>query len=334
MKPSKNRPKIVAIGGGTGLSTMLRGLKQFTTDITAVVTVADNGGGSGVLRQEMKILPPGDIRNCILALANTEPIMEKLLQYRFTEGSLTGQSFGNLFLAAMTGICGNFEEAVQRMSEVLAVTGKVLPVTKQDIQLCAHLKNGEIICGESEIVEKSKESRIPIKDVFLSPSNPEPLYEVLEAIEHADAVILGPGSLYTSIIPNLLVKEVPEVLQRTKAIKIYISNIMTQPGETDGFDLLRHIRELERYGGKGIINYVVANTDEIPEELLKGYHEDGADIVKWDMDSVMKEEFQIVGASVLKVYPERGLVRHDPQKLARVVVDIITQNNNSSCGGE
>lgn len=334
MNISKTMPKIVAIGGGTGLSTMLRGLKRFTTDITAVVTVADNGGGSGVLRQEMKMLPPGDIRNCILALANTEPIMEKLLQYRFKEGSLTGQSFGNLFLAAMTGICGNFEEAVQRMSEVLAVTGKVLPVTKQDIQLCAELKNGEIICGESEIVEKSKESRIPIKNVYLSPSNPEPLYEVLEAIEHADAIILGPGSLYTSIIPNLLVKEVPEALQRTKAIKIYISNIMTQPGETDGFDLLRHIKELERYGGKGIINYVVANTDEVPEDLLKGYLEDGADVVKWDMDSIMKEGFHLVEASVLKAYPERGLVRHDPRKLAQVVVDIITGNTNNSCGGE
>jgi uncharacterized cofD-like protein len=327
-------PKIVAIGGGTGLSTMLRGLKKFTSGITAVVTVADNGGGSGVLRQEMKMLPPGDIRNCILALANTEPIMEKLLRYRFKEGSLTGQSFGNLFLAAMTGICGNFEEAVQRMSEVLAVTGKVLPVTKQDIQLCAKFKNGEIICGETQIVEKSKESHVPIKDVYLYPPNPEPLYEVLEAIKSADAIILGPGSLYTSIIPNLLVKEVPEALQSTKAIKIYIGNVMTQPGETDGFDLLMHIRELEQYGGKGIIDYVIANTEPIPKELLKVYHEDGADVVKWETDFSKQNGFHIVGAPVLKVYSDRGLVRHDPKKLAQIVIDIITQNTKNSCGGE
>lgn len=334
MNSLKQKPKIVAIGGGTGLSTMLRGLKNITSDITAIVTVADNGGGSGVLRQEMKILPPGDIRNCILALANTEPIMNKLLQYRFKEGSLTGQSFGNLFLAAMTGICGNFEEAVQRMSEVLAVTGKVLPVTKQDIQLCAKLKNQEIICGETEIVERSKEIHVPIEEVFLSPRNPEPLVEVLKAIHSADAVILGPGSLYTSIIPNLLVKEIPEALQSAKGIKIYIGNVMTQPGETDGFDLLRHIEELEHYGGKNIIDYVIVNTDQIPQELLKVYYEDGAQEIKWDKKSVPKKDFKVIESSVLKIYEDRNLVRHDPLKLARVVENIILENSKYSCGGE
>lgn len=334
MNSLKKEPKIVAIGGGTGLSTMLRGLKKFTSHITAVVTVADNGGGSGVLRQEMKMLPPGDIRNCILALANTEPVMEKLLQYRFKEGSLSGQSFGNLFLAAMTGICGNFEEAVQRMSEVLAVTGKVLPVTKQDVQLCAKLRDGEIICGETEIVERSKETNTPIKEVYLSPKNPEPLFEVLEAIENADAVILGPGSLYTSIIPNLLVKKVPEALQRSKAIKIYIGNVMTQPGETDGFDLLKHIEEIEYYGGKDIIDYVIINTEVIPKNLLEIYHEDGAEEIKYDIESIKNKGLNVVLAPVLKVYSDRNLVRHDPTKLAKTVIDIIVRDRKISCGGE
>jgi len=334
MSGLKMEPKIVAIGGGTGLSTMLRGLKKFTPNITAVVTVADDGGGSGILRQEMKMLPPGDIRNCILALANTEPIMQKLLQYRFKEGSLTGQSFGNLFLAAMTGICGNFEEAVQRMSEVLAVTGKVLPVTKQDVQLCAKLRDGEVICGESEIVEKSKESHVRIKEVYLYPEKPEPLFEVLEEIKNADAVILGPGSLYTSIIPNLLVDKVPEVLLQSKAIKIYISNIMTQPGETDDFDLLMHIEELRKYGGKDIIDYVVANTENIPEDLLKIYHEDRSKEVKWDKETVKDKEFKIIDAPLLRVYPDRKLVRHDPTKLAKVVMNIIINNYKGSYGGE
>lgn len=331
---SNDELKIVAIGGGTGLSTMLRGLKKFTTKITAVVTVADNGGGSGVLRQEMKILPPGDIRNCILALANTEPIMEQLLEYRFKEGRLTGQSFGNLFLAAMTGICGNFEEAVQRMGEVLAVKGKVLPVTKQDVQLCAVLKDGETICGEAEIVEKCKENQMPIKEVYLSPKNPEPLFEVLKAIESADAVILGPGSLYTSILPNLLVKKVPEAIQKTKAIKIYIGNVMTQPGETDGFDLLMHINELEHYGGKGIVDYVIANKDSIPKELLEKYYDDGAQEILCDREVIVKRGFKLIEASVLKIYDDRRLIRHNPEKLAKVVMDVIINQCKHTCGGE
>ncbi|WP_058486724.1 gluconeogenesis factor YvcK family protein [Defluviitalea phaphyphila] len=327
-------PKIVAIGGGTGLSTMLSGLKKFTSNITAVVTVSDNGGGSGILRQEMNILPPGDIRNCILALANTEPVMERLLQYRFKEGSLKGQSFGNLFLAAMTGISKNFEEAVQKMSEVLAVTGKVLPVTKQDVQLCAKLGNGEIICGETEIVERSKKVKTSIKEIYLYPKKPEPLFEVLDAIENADAIILGPGSLYTSIIPNLLVKKVPEAIQNSKAIKIYIGNVMTQPGETDGFDLLNHIEELEKYGGENIIDYVIINTETIPKELLDIYKEEGAEAVKYDIKAIKNKGFSIVLAPVLKIYSDKKLVRHNSYKLAKVVMEIIIKHKEFSCGGE
>ena len=224
-------PKIVAIGGGTGLSNMLRGLKYYTSNITAVVTVADDGGGSGELRDDLGILPPGDIRNCIMALADTEPLMENLLQYRFTEGKLKNQSFGNLFLAAMDGISNNFEEAVQKMSSVLAVTGRVMPVTLDNIVLKAKLKNGTIVEGESNIPKRVIEMNSSIEKVFLEPKNAKALKEAVEAIKEADAIILGPGSLYTSVIPNLLINDITSEIQKSDAIKLYVSNIMTQRGE-------------------------------------------------------------------------------------------------------
>ena len=196
-------PKIVVIGGGTGLSTMLRGLKYYTSNITAIVTVGDDGGGSGTLREDLGILPPGDIRNCILALADTEPLMEDLLQYRFKDGTLKGQSFGNLFLAAMDGISDNFEDAVQKMSSVLAVTGKVLPVTLDDMQLEAILENGNKVVGESQIPVEALNQKSKIKKLMINPENAEPLKDALDAIKEADAIVIGPGSLYTSIIPNL-----------------------------------------------------------------------------------------------------------------------------------
>ena len=215
-------PKIVVIGGGTGLSTMLRGLKLYTNNITAIVTVGDDGGGSGKLRADLGMLPPGDIRNCILALADTEPIMEDLLQYRFTEGTLKGPSFVNLFLAAMDGISDNFEAAVQKMSSVLAVTGKVLPVTLDDMKLIAELENGNIVEGESIIPDEVIKQKSKIKNLKIEPEKAKPLLDALMAISEADAIVMGPGSLYTSIIPNLLVEDIAECINKSDAIKIYI----------------------------------------------------------------------------------------------------------------
>lgn len=223
-------PKIAAIGGGTGLSTMLRGLKKYTDRLTAIVTVADDGGGSGVLRREMGILPPGDVRQCMQALANTEPVMEQLLGYRFPEGQLKGQSFGNLLLAALNGMAGSFEEAVAMMGQVLAISGRVLPVTNADVQLEAVFENGARVVGESHIFNAKKQQDCRIHHVSLVPEHPKALPDALRAISEADLILLGPGSLYTSVIPNLLVDGVADTIRASHAQKFYICNIMTQGG--------------------------------------------------------------------------------------------------------
>ncbi len=317
-------PKIVAIGGGTGLSTMLRGLKLFSSNITAIVTVADDGGGSGMLRQDLGMLPPGDIRNCILALADTEPIMERLLQYRFTDGVLKGQSFGNLFLAAMDGISKSFEEAVHRMSDVLAVTGNVLPVTLDDVRICAELEDGTVICGESNIGKHNSTHPGRIKRLFMEPEDPKPLKEALDAISEADVLVLGPGSLYTSVIPNLLVKGICEAIKNnTNAVKVYVCNIMTQPGETENYTVSDHIAALERHSYKGIVDYCIVNNAEIPEDLKKNYAEDGAGAVAIDMDSVSKSGIKLICGDYLSV--KNNLVRHDPEKLAGAIIDLVAE---------
>lgn len=322
-------PKIVAIGGGTGLSTMLRGLKAFSSNITAVVTVADDGGGSGVLRQELGMLPPGDIRNCILALADTEPLMEQLLQYRFKEGKLKGQSFGNLFLAAMDGISSSFEEAVKRMSDVLAVTGRVLPVTLRDVTLCAELEDGTIVCGESQIGKHSTFNKSRIKRVYMEPADAEPLDEVIDAIYQADAVVLGPGSLYTSIIPNLLVKGIYSAVKASDALKIYVCNVMTQPSETEQYTVYDHIKALEYHSCPGIVDVCIVNNSFIPEDLREKYHMDGADQVKIDRDKIVEAGIRLIEGDYASL--KNNLVRHDPQKLAQAVINTILENKGY-CG--
>lgn len=311
---------IVIIGGGTGLSVVLRGLKNITPNITAIVTMADDGGGSGKLREDLGMLPPGDIRSCILSLANTEPIMEKLLQYRFGEGELKGQSFGNLFLAAMNGICGNFENAVKEMANVLAVTGQVLPMTIETVDLSAKLKNGMIVNGESKIPHGAMVFDSEIEEIFLQPTQVKPLNQSLDAIKNADIVILGPGSLYTSVIPNLLVEGIKEAIIDSKAKCIYLPNVMTQPGETTGYDVVDHIKAIERHTGLELIDEIIVNSELIPDDVLEQYILEGANQVLLDekqKQSLKQCNIEIIEAEFIEV--NKGYIRHDALKLSEII---------------
>ena len=321
MIKENNEAKVVVIGGGTGLSTMLRGLKQYTSHITAIVTVGDDGGGSGKLREDLGMLPPGDIRNCILALADTEPLMEDLLQYRFTEGSLKGQCFGNLFLAAMAGISENFEDAVQKMSSVLAVKGKVLPVTLDDMKLIAELEYGEIIEGESKIPSEVIVRKTRIKKIAIKPIDAKPLEEAIKAINNADVIIMGPGSLYTSIIPNLLVKGIPEAICKSPAKKVYISNVMTQPGETDGFKVSNHLKVLMDYGVAENIDYVIANNGIIPPDIKEKYARENAELVVLDYENISNLNVNVIEADLIKI--TKRYVKHNAEKLAELIMKNI-----------
>lgn len=314
-------PKIVAIGGGTGLSTLLRGLKTYTSNITAIVTVADDGGGSGILRNDLGMLPPGDIRNCILALANTEPIMESLMQYRFKEGSLRGQSFGNLFIAALNDICGGFDNAIKEISNVLAVTGKVVPVTLEDITLFAELDDGTVIKGESQIPIKQISCNKRIRRAYLEPANCEAMPEAIKAIREADAVILGPGSLYTSLIPNLMVNGVVDALCEASAMKIYVCNIMTQQGETLGYKLSDHINVINDHAKHDIIEYAIVNSGEIPEDLALKYMDEYAKPVEVDWENVEYGGIKIVEGNFVSI--AKNYLRHEYNALAECIINLI-----------
>lgn len=320
-------PKIVAIGGGTGLSTMLRGLKRYTSNITAIVTVGDDGGGSGALREDLGILPPGDIRNCILALAETEPLMKELLQYRFKEGRLLNQSFGNLFLAAMDGISGSFEEAVKKMSDVLAVTGKVLPVTLEDMVLKATLKNGNIVKGESIIPKKVIEQKSPIDRLEIEPEDSKALNEAIEALNEADAIVIGPGSLYTSIIPNLLVKDITDSIIKSKAIKIYVSNVMTQPGETDDYLLEDHIQAIYKHSSNKSIDYAIINSSGISRELKEKYLEKQSIPVCYSENIEEILNLKIIFGDIIST--DNNYLRHSPEKLANIIINLIKKEKLS-----
>ena len=316
-------PKVVAIGGGTGLSILLRGLKKFTSNITAIVTVADDGGGSGKLREDLGMLPPGDIRSCILALANTEPTMEKLLQYRFTEGTLKGQKFGNLFIAAMNEIYGSFEKAIKETCNVLAVTGKVLPMTLEDVTLCAVLENGDVFKGESCIPINAIKAGSRIDYIYMEPKISYPLEESVEAINEADIIVLGPGSLYTSVIPNLLVNNIVDTIYKAKAPKVYIANIMTQPGETDGYDVLDHVNAILKHSTSDFLDYVIANTEEIPLNILEKYIMDGSKpvLLGKDDEKVLKSmNIKLIGEKLIDI--RKDYIRHDNIKLSKLLMEI------------
>ncbi len=313
-------PRVVVIGGGTGMPVLLRGLKDLTSNLTAIVTVADDGGSSGRLRDELGILPPGDIRNCLIALATTEPLLERLFQHRFGPGTeLQGHSFGNLFIAAMSEITGDFEAAVKESSKVLAVRGRVLPVTLQDIVLCAEMADGSTICGETSIAA----SDLAIKRVFIQPAEVDPLPEALAVIGEADAIVLGPGSLFTSVIPNLLVPGVVEAIAASQAAKIYVCNVMTQPGETNGFTAADHLQAIIDHSRPGLIDHILINSQSVDQDLLARYQADGADVVTWDTAELAALGVKTETAELVE---QDDFVRHDSRRLAQAVFGLALRS--------
>jgi len=311
--------KIAVIGGGTGLSTILRGLKRYPVDITAIVTVADDGGSSGSLRSDLRIPPPGDIRNVLVSLSEVEPLVQELFQYRF-EGNngLAGHPTGNLLLAAMTDITGDFASAVQKLSEVLKVRGRVLPVCNMPLCLCAEYENGTIAQGESLIPNVDKK----IKSVYYNHPKPKALNEAVEAIMTADVVLLGPGSLYTSVIPNLLLDEISEAVTKTSATCVYCCNIMAQPGETTGLTAADHVKAIEDHIGQPFINKIIVNDEKILPEVYKRYLDQNAYPVEID-EARLKEMGIDVLKSRLVSYNRVGEVRHNSKKLAATIFSLL-----------
>lgn len=310
--------RIVVIGGGTGLSTMLRGLKRYTSNIVAVVTVTDDGGSSGRLQREMGMLPPGDIRNCLVALADREQLMTELFQYRFANGdqSLDGHSFGNLLIAAMTRITGDFERAVKETSNILAIRGLVLPSTIDNVRLQAELADGSLAEGETNIAKAEQ----PIKHIMLHPSQVSPLDDTLRAIELADGIVLGPGSVYTSIVPNLLVHGIPEAIRDSDAAKIYVCNVMTQPGETDGYKASDHVKAVEQHAEHKVFQYVLVNQQQPTKDLLDKYASENQFYVEPDVFEVREMGYRpIVGDYI----SQTDVVRHDPEKLAQAILKLV-----------
>ncbi len=307
--------KVVAIGGGTGLSMLLRGIKKYTSNITAVVTVGDDGGSSGRLRNEMGILPPGDIRNCIAALGDDEDLITELFQYRFKTGEgLEGHSFGNLFLTALCAITGNMVKAIKESANVLNIRGVVLPATLDDMKLGAEFEDGRVVHGESSIPEANGQ----IKQLFTEPANCTALPEAINAIGEADLIILGPGSLYTSVIPNLLVNGIVEAILKAKAKKIYVCNIMTQPGETTDYTVASHVNALLKHAkGKKIIDAVLVN-NRLPDNISEGYAQSGSIPVRLDMENLAPIGIEIVSQKLIQENKE-GLVRHSSNRVARAI---------------
>ena len=310
-------PRVVAVGGGTGLAALLSGLKSHTSNLTAVVTMADDGGSSGRLRRSMGMPPPGDLRSCLVALADDESTMSRLFQYRFPEdGGLHGHSFGNLFMAALTDVTGDFELAVQESTRVLKVRGRVLPSTLEDVVLHAQLEDGGQVSGESTITAAG---RLP-RRVWLTPEAPRALPQALDALARAELVVLGPGSLYTSVLPNLLVSEVREAVRATRAWVVYVCNVMTEPGETDGYTAADHVEALYRHGLAGAVDVVLVNDAPVSPAAAEGYCLQGAAVVPVDDTRLRRLGVRVVSAPVAA---ESDVVRHDPERLTRALLRIV-----------
>lgn len=308
-------PRVVAVGGGTGLSTLLAGMKFFTNNISAIVTVTDTGGSSGRLRDEMDVLPPGDIRNCLVALADAEPLIRDLFQYRFKEGDgLTGHSFGNLFITALSKVTGDFEKAIRASSKVLAIRGRVIPSSLEKVTLVGEFTDGTVAEGETTITELNK----ALRRIRLKPADCGATPEALEAIENSELVIMGPGSLYTSILPNLLIREIREALLKSEAYKVFVINIMTQPGETDGYSAYDHLRILLEHTDPRLVDVCVVNVKEVPEAMIEKYRDKGAELVRLNLDQIREKGYEVIEGSLLKA---DGQVRHDPMALSRLIFD-------------
>jgi uncharacterized cofD-like protein len=312
-------PKVVAIGGGTGLSTLLRGVKHYTAHITAIVTVADDGGSSGRLRRELGVLPPGDFRNCLAALANDEALITKLFQYRFAAGAgLDGHSFGNLFIAAMVGITGNFERAIIESGKVLAIQGQIMPSTLENVTLYADLRmaqNDQVLVRRVEGESVIPEQGWPIERVYLKPEEPPAYPGAVRAILDADMIVIGPGSLYTSILPNLLVPDIARAIRASRAFKVYVCNVATQPGETDGFSVEDHLRALEQHVGPGLVDYVLVNSQPVTPPAEANYQ-------MVTVREAVPPQYLLLRAELVDA--ERPW-RHDSHKLARALFEAFNK---------
>lgn len=313
-------PRVVALGGGTGMPAVLRGLKEYTANLTAIVTVADDGGSSGRLKDDLGMLPPGDLRNCMVALADTESLMAELFQYRFESGELAGHSFGNLFLAAMEKATGDFVTGLRESSRVLAVRGRVLPATLDRVELRARLVDGRVLEGESQVGQAPAR----IERVWLEPEDATPLAEAIEALEEADLIVLGPGSLYTSVIPNLLIHPIAEAIRRSRALRVLVANAMTQPGETSGYSVFDHVRAVEEHAGGPVVDVVLVNRAPIPPAVEARYRQEGAEPVSWGQDGSFPRRPALIAADLIQVEAD-GVVRHDPAKLARTLLRVFVR---------
>lgn len=317
VKRNKHRPRVVCIGGGTGLSVLLRGLKKFPVEITAIVTVADDGGSSGRLRNDLQMPPPGDIRNVLIALADTEPLLEKVFQHRFQNGEgLAGHTLGNLMIAAMQQITGDFTTAIKELSRVLAIRGKVFPASEQDVVLLAEMMDGTIVKGESQIPHAGKR----IRRVFLHPPKPKPQEEVIQAIREADGIVVGPGSLYTSIIPNLLVKGMADEIRKSHACKIYICNIMTQHGETEGYTASNHIKAIYDHVGPRLFDFTLVNNEVPPSFLKERYANKKQSMVLPDLEAISAIGCHPISENLL-LY--RSMLRHDAYLISKHILRLV-----------